>query len=120
MNDRDEKPIQIALLQRHATDFTLETGYNPFSAGRDSGKKVAIVGSGPAGLSCARDLRRWGHAVTIYESKPQPGGLNTYGIAEYKLRPATALAEAKMVLDLGVTLVSGRCSWRWGWARPSR
>jgi len=107
MNDRDEKPIAIALLQRHATDYALEHDYQPFKPGRDTGRKVAIVGSGPAGLSCAQFLRRFGHAVTIFESKPQPGGLNTYGIAEYKLRPPTALAEAKMVLDLGVALQTG-------------
>jgi glutamate synthase (NADPH/NADH) small chain len=107
MNDRDEKPVNIALLQRHATDYALAHDLKLFAPGKPTGRKVAIVGSGPAGLSCAQDLRRWGHAVTIFESKPQPGGLNTYGIAEYKLRPPTALAEAKMVLDLGVTLKTG-------------
>jgi dihydropyrimidine dehydrogenase (NAD+) subunit PreT len=107
MNARDEKPIKIALLQRHATDYALANDLELFVAGKDTGKKVAIVGAGPAGLSCAQDLRRWGHAVTIFEAKPQPGGLNTYGIAEYKLRPPTALAEARMILDLGVTLKTG-------------
>lgn len=107
MNARDEKPINIALLQRHATDFALERHLQPFRAGPDSGRRVAVVGAGPAGLSCARDLRRFGHAVTIFEAKPRPGGLNMYGIAEYKLRAPTALAEAQMVLDLGVTLKTG-------------
>ena len=107
MNARDEKPINIALLQRHATDYALAHDLKLFAPGTDTGKKVAIVGAGPAGLSCAQDLRRWGHAVTIFEAKPQPGGLNTYGIAEYKLRPRTALAEARMILDLGVTLKTG-------------
>jgi dihydropyrimidine dehydrogenase (NAD+) subunit PreT len=107
MNARDEKPINIALLQRHATDHALAKNLKLFAPGADTGKKVAIVGAGPAGLSCAQDLRRWGHAVTIFEAKPQPGGLNTYGIAEYKLRPPTALAEARMILDLGVTLRTG-------------
>lgn len=107
MNDRDEKPINIALLQRHATDYALAKNLKLFQPGPDTGKHVAIIGAGPAGLSCAQDLRRLGHAVTIYESKPQPGGLNTYGIAEYKLRAPTALAEAKMVLDLGVELKTG-------------
>jgi dihydropyrimidine dehydrogenase (NAD+) subunit PreT len=107
MNDRDEEPIAIALLQRHATDYALSRDLKLFQPGTPTGKNVAIIGSGPAGLSCAQDLLRAGHAVTIYESKPQPGGLNTYGIAEYKLRAPTALAEAKMVLDLGAQLKTG-------------
>lgn len=107
LNARDVKPINIALLQRHATDYALKTNAKLFAPGKDTGRKVAIVGAGPAGLSCAQDLRRWGHAVTIFEAKPKPGGLNTYGIAEYKLKPATALAEAQMILDLGVVLKTG-------------
>ena len=82
LNDRDEEPIKIALLQRHSTDWALEHDYQPFSAGADTGKRVAIVGAGPAGLSCARDLRRMGHAVTIFEERASPGGLNSFGIAE--------------------------------------
>src|ERR1041385_4807725 len=62
---------------------------------------------GPAGLACARDLRRKGHAVTVYESKPQPGGLNTYGIAEYKLKADVALAEVEDILELGIELKTG-------------
>lgn len=107
MNDRDEKPINIARLQRHATDYALAKNLKLFTAGKDTGKKVAIVGAGPAGLSCAQDLRRLGHAVTIFEAKPKPGGLNTYGIAEYKLKAPTAMAEAQMILDLGVSLKTG-------------
>ncbi len=107
LNDRDEQPIKIALLQRHATDYVLDRGIRLFEPGPDNGKAVAVIGAGPAGLSCAQDLRRLGYAVTVYEAKPLPGGLNTYGIAEYKMRPPTALAEARMVLDLGVELRSG-------------
>jgi len=107
LNDRDEEPIKIALLQRHATDWALEHDYQPFSAGPTNGKKVAIVGAGPAGLSCARDLRRFGYAVTIFEERALPGGLNSFGIAEYKMRLPIALAEAKMVLDLGVEVKTG-------------
>ncbi|MBI4542732.1 MAG: NAD(P)-dependent oxidoreductase [Gemmatimonadetes bacterium] len=107
LNDRDVKPINIALLQRHATDYALERKLRLFAPGRPNGKRVAIVGAGPAGLSCAQDLRRWGYAVTVLEAQDKPGGLNTYGIAEYKMRPATALAEAQMVLDLGVELRTG-------------
>lgn len=104
LNDRDEEPIKIALLQRYATDHVLAKNIALFSAGADNGRKVAIVGAGPAGLSCAQDLRRWGYRVTMFDSHPAPGGLNTYAIAEYKMRPPTALAEAKMILDLGVEL----------------
>jgi dihydropyrimidine dehydrogenase (NAD+) subunit PreT len=107
LNERDEQPIKIALLQRHATDWALEHDYQPFAAGAKTNKKVAIVGAGPAGLSCARDLRRHGHAVTIFEAQHQPGGLNSFGIAEYKMRLPIALAEARMVLDLGVELKTG-------------
>ena len=107
LNARDEEPIKIALLQRYATDHVLDTGITLFTAGPPNGKRVAIVGGGPAGLSCAQDLARWGYTVTIFDAKPAPGGLNTYGIAEYKMRPPTALAEARMVLDLGVELRSG-------------
>ena len=107
LNERDEEPIKIALLQRHATDRVLEHKWKLFEPGAPSGKRVAIVGAGPAGLACARDLRRCGHAVTVFEAKPQPGGLNTYGIAEYKLKADVALAEVQDILDLGVELRTG-------------
>ena len=107
LNERDEQPIKIALLQRHATDWALEHDYQPFTAGKSNGKRVAIVGAGPAGLSCARDLRRGGYAVMIFEERAHPGGLNSFGIAEYKMRLPIALAEAKMVLDLGVEIQTG-------------
>lgn len=107
LNDRDEQPIKIALLQRHATDYVLERKLKLFQAGKATGKKVAVVGAGPAGLACARDLRRWGHAVTVFDAKPRPGGLNTYGIAEYKLKADVALAEVQDILDLGVELKLG-------------
>jgi glutamate synthase (NADPH/NADH) small chain len=107
LNDRDEQPIKIALLQRHATDYVLEKKLKLFEPGKRTGKRVAIVGAGPAGLACARDLRRHGHAVTVFDSKQQPGGLNTYGIAEYKLKADVALAEVQDILDLGVELKTG-------------
>jgi len=107
LNDRDEQPIKIALLQRHATDYVLEHKLRLFQPGPSTGKRVAVVGAGPAGLACARDLRCRGHAVTVFEAKPQPGGLNTYGIAEYKLKTDVALAEVQDILDLGVELRTG-------------
>ena len=107
LNDRDEQPIKIALLQRHATDYVLEKKLKLFEPGKRTGKRVAIVGAGPAGLACARDLRRHGHEATVFESQSRPGGLNTYGIAEYKLKADVALAEAQDILDLGVELRVG-------------
>jgi dihydropyrimidine dehydrogenase (NAD+) subunit PreT len=107
LNDRDEQPIKIALLQRHATDYVLARKLTLFAPGPQTGRRVAIVGAGPAGLACARDLRRRGHAVTVFEAKSQPGGLNTYGIAEYKLKGDVALAEVQDILDLGVELKTG-------------
>ncbi|HKE90153.1 MAG TPA: NAD(P)-dependent oxidoreductase [Gemmatimonadales bacterium] len=107
LNERDEQPIRIALLQRHATDYVLERKVRLFEPGAANGKRVAIVGAGPAGLSCARDLRRLGYAVTVFEAKSKPGGLNTYGIAEYKMTPAVALAEVQDILDLGIDLKLG-------------
>lgn len=107
LNERDEEPIRIALLQRHATDWALAHDYQPFAAGASNGRKVAIVGAGPAGLSCARDLRRFGFAVTIFEERGIAGGLNSFGIAEYKMRLPLALAEARMVTELGVEVRTG-------------
>jgi len=107
LNERDEQPIKIALLQRHATDWVLEHEVPLFEAGSPNGRRVAIVGAGPAGLSCARDLRRWGYHVVVFEAKATPGGLNTYGIAEYKMTPKVALAEVQDILDLGVELKTG-------------
>ncbi|MGH7672829.1 MAG: NAD(P)-dependent oxidoreductase [Gemmatimonadales bacterium] len=107
LNERDEQPIKIALLQRHATDHVLAQRIKLFAPGKANGKKVAVVGAGPAGLACARDLRRHGYAVTVFEAQDRPGGLNTYGIAEYKLKADTALAEVQDILDLGVELRLG-------------
>jgi dihydropyrimidine dehydrogenase (NAD+) subunit PreT len=104
MNHQESPPIQIARLQRYATDAALEHGWKLFEPAPATGKKVAVVGAGPAGLSAAQDLRRSGHAVVVFDARPKPGGLNTYGIAQYKLRPETALAEAAMVEALGVEI----------------
>src|ERR1700679_2419328 len=68
---------------------------------------VACIGSGPASLSCAGELARRGHIVTVFEAKPLPGGLNTYGVAEYKLRTSDALREVRFIESLGVEV---RCN----------
>jgi len=107
MNDAEHRPIQIARLQRHATDALLEHGWPVLTPAADTGKKVAIVGAGPAGLACAQELRRHGHAVTLFDARSKVGGLNTWGIAQYKLTPEAALAEAESIIKLGVTVKTG-------------
>ncbi len=103
MLDRDEKPIKIGRLQRYATDALWEKGVNPFPKKvKPNGKKVALVGSGPASLGCAAELARLGYATTVFEKDAEPGGLNRYGIAYYKMPPAVAQQEVKWVKDLGV------------------
>ncbi|HEX9963028.1 MAG TPA: NAD(P)-dependent oxidoreductase [Pyrinomonadaceae bacterium] len=97
-----DKPIEIGRLQRYATDFVMSRGRDVLKAGAPNGKSVGIVGSGPAGLSCATFLARLGYAVTVYERKALPGGLDTYGMAEYKMTQAVSVEEAKMVVRLGV------------------
>ncbi len=107
-HDWQEKPIQIARLQRHATDAVYATGEPPFNPGKDNGKRVAIIGAGPAGASCAAYLRRLGFAVTIFEKRKLPGGLNTYGVAEYKMSQPTAIEEMKFLFKLGCDVVTGK------------
>ncbi len=99
-----DKPIEIGRLQRYATDAAMSAGRELFKAGTSNGKSVGIVGSGPAGLSCATYLARLGYDVTIYERKTLPGGLDTYGMAEYKMRQSVSTGEAAMVERLGVKL----------------
>ncbi len=97
-----EKPIEIGRLQRYATDHAMRNGREVLRAGDSNGKSVGVVGSGPAGLSCATYLARLGYDVTIYESKPLAGGLDTYGMAEYKMPQKVSTDEAAMVERLGV------------------
>ncbi|MDP2317401.1 MAG: FAD-dependent oxidoreductase [Pseudomonadota bacterium] len=94
-------PIQIGRLQRYATDQAVAANWRFFEAGPDTGKRVALVGAGPASLSAAHELRRHGHAVTIYEKGSVPGGLNVTGVAPYKLRAEDAMAELEWVLGIG-------------------
>ena len=97
-----EKPIEIGRLQRYATDYAIENDKQLFEKGEPNGKSVGIIGSGPAGLSCATYLARLGYAVTVYEKKPLAGGLDTYGMAEYKMTQVQSLAEVGIVERLGV------------------
>ena len=97
-----QKPIEIGRLQRYATDHALSNGRQIYTKGEFKGKSVGIVGSGPAGLSCATYLARLGYDVTIYEKNEKPGGLDTYGMAEYKMPQAVSLSEAQHVEKIGV------------------
>ncbi|HTV92902.1 MAG TPA: NAD(P)-dependent oxidoreductase [Verrucomicrobiae bacterium] len=104
---KDDTPIRIGDLQRYAIDALMRSGEQLFSPGAPTGKKVAIVGGGPAGLSAARDLRVYGHAVTIYEMHDRLGGLNTFGIVPFRLANDVALWEADYVVQLGVDVETG-------------
>jgi glutamate synthase (NADPH/NADH) small chain len=97
-------PVQIGRLQRYATDAAAARGANFFTAGAPTGKRVAVVGAGPAGLTCAHELRKRGHAVTVFEARDVPGGLNTLGIAAYKISTEFALTEVELATRLGVDL----------------
>lgn len=97
-----EKPIEIGRLQRYATDYAISKGREVLRAGESNGKSVGIIGSGPAGLSCATYLARLGYQVTIYDRKTLAGGLDTYGMAEYKMPQKVSTDEAAMVERLGV------------------
>ena len=96
------KPIEIGRLQRYATDALMRSERHVLKAGEANGKSVAVIGAGPAGLSCATYLARLGYAVTIYDRRPLAGGLDTYGMAEYKMSQGVSVQEAKLVERLGV------------------
>ena len=99
----NKKPIEIGRLQRYAMDSLHASGaVLPFAPGADTGKSVALIGGGPASLACAAELRRRGIRAEIYDARALPGGLNTYGIAEYKLTLDASLREIDMLSQLGV------------------
>ena len=95
------KPVLIGQLQRYATDAAMQAGAQFYTRAASSGKRIAVVGAGPAGLACAHRLAVHGHDVTIYEARPKPGGLNEYGIASYKTVDQFAQAEVDYVLSIG-------------------
>lgn len=99
---RDESPIRIGDLQRFTTDWARAAGVRLFQPGAPTGRRVAIVGGGPAGLSAARNLRRVGHEITLFEANAQLGGLDTYGIVPFRLPAEASLWEAEQVTNLGV------------------
>ncbi len=103
MHRYNRDPIEIALLQRHAMDAYHASGETPAAKNNAApGLRVACIGAGPASLACAAELRRRGAHATVIERRALPGGLNTYGVAEYKLRAAESLREVEMIRRMGV------------------
>ncbi|MER1988105.1 NAD(P)-dependent oxidoreductase [Solibacillus sp. FSL H8-0523] len=100
----EEKPIQIGHLQRYATDWLRESNVKLFTPKPANGKKIAIIGSGPAGLSAARELALLGYSVTIYEADEKAGGLNYYGIVSFRLPQDVVEWEVQQVQNLGVEI----------------
>ncbi len=100
-NNMGVPPIQIGKLQRYSTDVAFAEGWRFFEAGKDTGKSVGLIGAGPASLAAAHELRRQGHACTIYEKRQVSGGLNTTGVAPYKMRADSSVDEVEWVLGIG-------------------
>jgi glutamate synthase (NADPH/NADH) small chain len=106
--DREGDPVKIGRLQRYATDHVFEGRISVLKApARKTGKRVAIIGGGPAGLGCAAELSLLGHSAVVFEKKFHAGGLNTYGIAYYKMPPQASLEEVEMIKELGVEFRCG-------------
>ncbi len=95
------RPVEIGRLQRYATDILMARGGHPFPRAATTGKRVAVVGAGPAGLACAHRLAMLGHDVTLHDARPKGGGLNEFGIAAYKAPGGFAQAELDWLLGIG-------------------
>ncbi|WP_295045578.1 NAD(P)-dependent oxidoreductase [uncultured Paracoccus sp.] len=98
--DAEGQPVEIGALQRYATDGMLHQPH-PFERAAPTGKRIAVVGAGPAGLSAAHRLAAKGHDVVLFDARPKPGGLNEYGIASYKAVDGFAQAEVDWLLGIG-------------------
>jgi glutamate synthase (NADPH/NADH) small chain len=103
----DHKPIEIGRLQRYAMDYIYERGTVPFTPAPKNGRRVAVVGAGPAGLSCAGELAKLGYEVTVFEKNGLPGGLSSYGIVVMREPLRVALEEVDFVKKLGVEVRTG-------------
>ena len=95
------EPVQIGRLQRYATDTLMAQGVHPFSRAASTGKRIAIVGAGPAGLACAHRLAMHGHDVVVFDARSKAGGLNEYGIAAYKSTEDFAAREVDWLVQIG-------------------
>jgi dihydropyrimidine dehydrogenase (NAD+) subunit PreT len=102
MQRYNKQPIAIGRLQRHAMDHFFERGARLPKSSVKREQKIVCIGAGPASLACAAELAQQGFSVTVIERRALPGGLNTYGVAEYKLRAPDSLREVAMIADLGV------------------
>jgi glutamate synthase (NADPH/NADH) small chain len=100
-NTAEERPVEIGRLQRFATDTAMQADKQFYSRATSSGKKIAVIGAGPAGLAAAHRLAVKGHDVVIYDARPKSGGLNEYGIATYKTVDDFAQKEVDYVLAIG-------------------
>ena len=101
-NTNEDKPVEIGLLQRHATDaYFNNPGVPMFTRAALTGKRIAVVGAGPAGLSCAHRTAMFGHDVVVFDAMPKPGGLNEYGLATYKTVDDFAQKEIDWLLSIG-------------------
>ncbi len=100
-NTAEERPVEIGRLQRYATDAAMAENKQFYSRAESTGKKIAVIGAGPAGLACAHRLAVKGHDVTIFDAREKAGGLNEYGIATYKAVDDFAQKEVDYVLAIG-------------------
>ena len=101
-NAKGEPPIMIGRLQRHATDHVVHAGIQLFERGASTGHAIACVGGGPASLACAHELVRLGHRAVIFEKGSWPGGLNTDGVAPYKMHAEESLSEVEWLSEIGI------------------
>lgn len=104
MNDVHQKPIAIGQLQRHTMDWAMSHGVRPVEAGPRRAGRVAVIGAGPAGLACAAELMRLGYEAQIFDGGDKSGGLNTFGVAEYKMSAETSLREVGWLVESGLKI----------------
>ena len=104
--------MAIGALQRYATDWLFDAGIQLFKPAPSTGKRIAVVGGGPAGLSCAHRLAMLGHGVTVFDARDKLGGLNEYGVAAYKVAGDIAQREVEYLLEIGgIEVRLGQAAW---------